>query len=214
MKNLKYPLIAFVLCILYLPDTMAQDSTANKSILVVINGVIASNEALKKIPEDEIKSMHYLSSRDARQLYGMAGAHGALLVKTEKEKRKQPVILREKNNIPVDSLEENSFTRIDVIRGRQALNLYGPAGKDGVLIMHSPDERIDALLEVVDVKGKPLSGAEIKNEAGEIIAVSNDCGMAYLEKLIPENNLSISHKKYHSKNVNIENKKVKIVLEK
>ena len=121
-------------------QTFAQDTEKEEKkecIQVLINGRQAAAEDIEKLPAQSIQQMHYLHGRDAINLLGLAGAGGVLLVKTSSQKELlQPVVLKEGARISIDSLERTSFSRIDVIRGQQALNLYGPGAAGGVLLVH------------------------------------------------------------------------------
>lgn len=193
----------------------AQDVNESKPLLVVIDGEMASQEILDTIPQEQIEHIHYLMERDARAIYGMAAPYGALLVKTKKKMK--PVIFKDGQPVPADS-NDLYFDRIDVIRGQQAINLYGPGAKDGVYLLHTEEgnkeKRLDVLLEVVNSRGKPVKGATITDESGKVLAISNNCGMAYVENLLVGNNISIFSKKYQRKDIPVGEKRVKIQLQK
>jgi hypothetical protein len=214
MKSL---ILAFtVLCILAGASFLkAQDVVENKPLLVVIDGEMSSQEVLDTIPQEQIEHIHYLMARDARAIYGMAAPYGALLVKTKKNMN--PVIFKDGQPVSADT-HELDFDRIDVIRGRQAINLYGPGARDGVLLLHTEEgnkeKRLDVLLEIVNSRGKPVKGATITDESGKVLAISNNCGMVYVENLLVGNNISIFSKKYQRKDIPVREKKVKIQLQK
>ncbi len=111
-------------------------------IHMFIDGKPTPAEELNKLSYESIKQVHYLHGRDAIHLMGPVGAEGVLLVKsTKKEKTKQPVVLAGGRRISLDSLKGLSFHRIDVVRGAQAQQLYGPGASGGVLLLHQEKEK-------------------------------------------------------------------------
>lgn len=193
----------------------AQDMQKSKALLIVIDGEISTQQALDSIPRERIQQMDYLKGQDARAIYGLAAAQGALQVKTNNGQN--PVLMKDGQPVTEDSLANLEFKRIDVIRGQQALNLYGPGAKEGVYLFHSAKEkenRMDVLLEVMNAKGKPVNGAIIKDENEKILAISNKCGMAYVENLLEGQDISIFSQEYQRKDTTILENRVKLLLEK
>lgn len=193
----------------------AQDMPKSKALLIVIDGKISTQQALDSIPQERIRQMDYLKGEDARAIYGLAAAQGALQVKTSNGQN--PVVMKDGQPVTEDSLAKLEFKRIDVIRGQQALNLYGPGAKEGVYLFHSAKEkekRMDVLLEIMNAKGKPVNGAIIKDENEKILAISNKCGMAYVENLLEGQDISIFSQGYQRKDTTILENRVKLLLEK
>ena len=204
-------LIAFPLIIW---GSVSANAQQKDSLLVVINGEISGRENLDEI-SDQIDRIHYLSAREAANLYGAAGAGGALLVKTRKQEEEEPLVLIDGQKVPVDSLQERSFRKIDVIRGQQAMNIFGPTAKDGVWLVQTLDESqlLRVQLEVKNKKGKGLKGIQIKNKEGKLLGVTNHCGIAIVENLSVGNSVVLLDKKNKSFNIEIKEHINSIVLE-
>ncbi|WP_152425225.1 hypothetical protein [Nafulsella turpanensis] len=139
-------LVIFSLLFISLPLKAQQDST----LLVVIDGELSSHKELAGLSWEEIESMDYLSGRDARSIYGLAGAGGALVVKI-KEKRPELLVVKDGKVIPADSLKDIRFEKIEVLSPRQAINLYGPVGVNGALLVQGKEQ---------EPKGETEAGVE------------------------------------------------------
>ena len=183
------------------------------AILVIINGEPATQQELEEISE-QIEEIQFLSPRDAAHIYGVAGAGGAFMVKTKKSK-KEPVILLNGTRVPEDSLQGTSFEKIDVIRGNQAINLYGPAARDGVWLVQAEEtpQKENVLLEVKDSKGRGLRGVAVKNEREQLLATTNKCGMVVLENFSFGESVTLIGKKGSTKKIKIDNPVNSIILE-
>lgn len=127
---------------LNLPEQAFAQEKEKESIRVLIDGRPAPIDEVNRLPAETIQQMHFLHGRDAINLIGPAGAGGVLLVKTKgKKEGQEPIVLKEGKRIPWTSLENGSFSRIHVIRGEQARNLYGPGAAGGVLLVQGEKEK-------------------------------------------------------------------------
>lgn len=163
-------------------------------IYIVIDGIPATDEAYEKVQNDSTVVMHFLPPAKAVPLYGPVAAKGALLITTGKaESATRPVFFREGSRIDPDSLDYSNVQRIDVIRGRQAINLYGPAGKDGVYLLHEEEKpTVDVILRLTDKKGNPVKRGKVMSENGSILAESDKCGWVILENFSLGKTVTIS----------------------
>ena len=130
-------LLIFNLLLSY--ESLQAQQTGTNSLLVVIDGRVSSQAELAELPQERIERIDYLSGRDAQNIYGMPGASGALVVKIRKEKA-DPLVVKDGQIVSVDSLKELQFRKINVLSRRQAMNLYGPAGVNGALLVEEAEQ--------------------------------------------------------------------------
>lgn len=190
----------------------AAQAQEKDSLLIVIDGVVSTQAKLEEV-SSSIERINYLSARDAAHIYGTAG--GAILVKTRENNKREPVVLMDGEPVLADSLNNISFRKIDVITGHQALSLFGPSGKEGVWLVQSADapELKNVRLEVKDKSRKPLRGIRIKDSTGELLGVTNRCGVVYLENYSSGNSVYLSGKKFAPKKIEINSSQTTIELE-
>ncbi len=192
---------------------VAQSRSGGQEVLIIINGQPATEKELQAITENEPYEIQYLSPQKAQALYGPAGAKGAmLLTTTQVSKENKPLVVLNGRPVPADSLEQLPFKKIDVLRGRQAINLYGPAGKDGVLLVEARPEKADFWLEIVNEKGKPVKGAQLLDKEGNVLATTNKCGLALLENFKRGSSVIVKSKRYQPLQLGVSDQKLKIIL--
>lgn len=212
MKN-RFKIILAGLFLLCAIAVIAQTTGAGHSALIIIDGKPATEQELEALQQKKLFEIQFLNPSKAQALYGPAGANGALLVTTlGSAASEEPLVLLNGRPIPADSLQKVQFEKIDVIRGQQALNLYGPAGKDGVYLVQAAPELTDVWLEIRNKKGKPVKGAQLTDEQGNVLAVSNSCGIITLENFSKGTNVIVKSKKYKPQTVSISSKKQNIIL--
>lgn len=187
--------------LLFTLAAIAQESDSS-SFYLVIDGERATQSEFNKMQLDSTAVIHFLKADKAMDLFGPAARNGALIISghTEIEDQKKAIYLYRNQRISADSIEFNNVSRIDVIRGRQALNLYGVAGKNGVYIIHDQKPQFtNVILRITDKNGKPVRNATIKNKNGSILAKSDKCGWVNLENFSIGNTVTIAAgKKYLS----------------
>ncbi|WP_225000277.1 hypothetical protein [Cesiribacter sp. SM1] len=194
---------------------VAQNRSAGQEVLIIINGEPATEKELQAITEREPYEIQYLSPQKAQALYGPAGAKGAMLLTTTPvRKANKPLVILNGKPVPADSLKQLPFKKIDVLRGRQAINLYGPAGKDGVLLVEAEAEKTDVWLEIVNKKGRPVKGAQLLDKDGNVLGTTNKCGLALLENFTRGNSVTVKSKRYQTLQLDISDRKQKIILSK
>ncbi|AHM61201.1 TonB-dependent receptor family protein [Flammeovirgaceae bacterium 311] len=198
-------------------DARAQSRGGGNETLIIIDGQPATEQELQALSDSSHFEIQYLSPQKAQAIYGPAGAKGALLLTKSKpsgQNKAGPLVVLNGKPVPADSLEHIPFQKIDVLRGRQAINLYGPAAKDGVFMVEAAPEKAHFWLEIVNKKGKPVKGAQLLDEEGNVLAISNKCGMALLENFPVGSNVTIKSKRYQPLQLGISDRKQKIILSK
>jgi hypothetical protein len=96
---------------------------------------------------------------------------------SSKTKRNSVVFI---NGKPVsDTLRLSGFERIDYIKGKQAIELMGPRGKDGVYLVSS-DGKIPVYGEVMTVGGSKIRNAEVISGDGNVLTKTNKCGTFFI----------------------------------
>lgn len=70
--------------------------------LIIIDGMIASQEKVEKLNKTEIESVNVLKDKQATAIYGARAANGVILITTKKAKKDS---IRIKNNIKSDTLK-------------------------------------------------------------------------------------------------------------
>lgn len=189
-------------------------NSADSSMLVIIDGKPATHQQLEKMSKSSLFTIDFLSPAKARALYGLAGAQGALLVSTTGKKQEDPLVILNGREIPADSLNNVPFEQIHVLRGQQAINLYGPAAKEGAYLVKTAPEPVNVWVEVVDVKGRPVKGVQLINEENAVLAVTNNCGIALLENFPKGNYVKVHSKRYKPQQAQLSNQKEKFILKK
>ncbi len=206
-------LIPFLLFLLILAEAGAQNPDSLKAY-IIINGIPSSQQELDKVRKDSTVVIHFIPGNKAVPLYGPQAKNGALVATISPGKTMaEPVVFLEGRRIPLDSLNFNNVERIDVIRGQQAVNLYGPAGKNDVYIVHKgPPLFIDVIMRITDKNGKPVKKAEVIGENGSILAKSDKCGWVSLENFSMGNTVTISAGKKILKNLVITDQVMNVKL--
>ncbi len=204
----------YIASILFLLASCSAFAQEDSRIYIVIDGIPATDEAYEKVQSDTTAEMHFLPASKAVPLYGPVAAKGALLITTRNARQSQnPVFLLEGRRIDQDSINYSDIRRIDVIRGQQALNLYGPAAKDGVYLLHrEKNTPVNVILRLVDERGNPVRRGKVISENGSILAESDKCGWIMLENFSLGNTVTISagKKKLTSLVINRQVMKIKI----
>ena len=172
-------ILVIAIFLLFSPWTEAQDLP---DLYVIIDGKPATAEAFQRIQSDSATVIYFLPPEKAVALYGPVAAKGALIITSRKKPVENPVFLKNGERIHPDSIDYKNVTRIDVIRGAKAVDLYGLAGKDGVYILHEEEAQpTDVILRWTNEKGNPVKRGKVISENGSILARTDKCGWAVLE---------------------------------
>ena len=192
---------------------MAQRSDSLRAY-ILINGQPSTEEQLDKVRSDSTVVIHFIPGNKAVPLYGPQAKNGALIATISQGKTlPEPVVFYEGKRIPFDSINMNTVKRIDVIRGQQAVNLYGPAGVNDVYIVHKGYPLfIDVIMRITDKNGKPVRKAEVIGDNGSILATSDKCGWVSLENFSVGNTVTISAGKKVLKNLVITDQVMNVKL--
>ena len=90
----------------------------------------------------------------------------------------KPIVMLN-GQIVKDTTTLNKFERIDYIQGRKGVELFGPKGGHGVVIIQA-DGKIPVYGEVSSKKGKKIKGAEVISKDGNVLTTTNPCGTFFL----------------------------------
>ncbi|MBK7291446.1 MAG: TonB-dependent receptor plug domain-containing protein [Chitinophagaceae bacterium] len=113
-----------------------------KTPLIVIDGEIVSEEVMAKLDQETIESIDVLKDKSATALYGDKGKDGVLIIKTKAKglKESNPLVVLDGKIVTkteMDNLSPHSIESINVLKGKNATDLYAEKGKDGVIIITS-----------------------------------------------------------------------------
>ena len=97
---------------------------------------------MAKLDQETIESIDVLKDKSATALYGDKGKDGVLIIKTKAKglKERNPLIVLDGKIVTkteMDNLSPHSIESINVLKGKNATDLYAEKGKDGVIIITS-----------------------------------------------------------------------------
>lgn len=130
----------------YNPENASRSGTITnvrgKTPLIVIDGEIVSEEVMAKLDKETIQSIDVLKDKSATTLYGDKGKDGVLIIKTKAKgtKESNPLIVLDGKIVTkteMDNLSPHSIESINVLKGKNATDLYLEKGKDGVIVITS-----------------------------------------------------------------------------
>jgi hypothetical protein len=110
-----------------------------------------------------------------------------------------------------DTLKLSDFERIDYIKGKQAIELMGPRGKDGIYLISS-DGKIPVYGVVQTNSGKKVVGAEVISEVGLVLTKTNKCGIFFLPTFRLYKKMTIRKKGFEDLLVSIDQTEVNVKL--
>jgi hypothetical protein len=110
-----------------------------------------------------------------------------------------------------DTLKLSDFERIDYIKGKQAIELMGPRGKDGIYLISS-DGKIPVYGVVQTSSGKKVTGGEVISESGAVLTKTNECGTFFLPTFRLYEKIIIRKKGFEDFLVAIDQTEVKVKL--
>jgi TonB-dependent SusC/RagA subfamily outer membrane receptor len=116
--------------------------------LVVVNGRI-SNLPLNSLNPNNIESVTVLKDQSASVAYGELGKNGIILITTKdflildspEPQKLEPLILvnGEVYMLELSTLNPKEIKTITVLKDKSATNIYGEAGKNGVILVTTSD---------------------------------------------------------------------------
>ena len=116
------------------------------------------------------------------------------------------------NGVPsYDSVKHTHFDRIDFIKGKQAIELFGARAKEGVYLLSS-DGKIPVYGFVTTKKGKVVPHAEVTNEMGVLLTKTNKCGSFFIPSHRLYEHLIVHKKGYKDSSIEVTQTETKITL--
>ncbi len=125
-------------------------NTNNQSPLIILNGKKIPNEAMNKIPSENIYSINVIKNAEAISTYGKKGENGVvnITLKTSEESPKivigKPItnfnhlIIKDGKEISQSEMEKispNTIESVTILKGEAAIEKYGDKAKDGVVLV-------------------------------------------------------------------------------
>ncbi|OUR96043.1 hypothetical protein A9Q86_16320 [Flavobacteriales bacterium 33_180_T64] len=130
--------------------------------IFVVDGKIVKKSLFEDIDSDDIKSINILKGKVALESFGDKGKNGVVIMtkkgsnsfiyKTNKDTDvnvdfefietdgKKPLMLLNGNEVSdfkLKSMDPNSIDTIEILKGENAIKIYGDHGKDGVVLINS-----------------------------------------------------------------------------
>ncbi|MCX6327352.1 MAG: TonB-dependent receptor plug domain-containing protein [Bacteroidia bacterium] len=115
------------------------DRKLDSEILVIVNGKVCST-GLNLIDPKRIESVSVLKDQAALKIYGEAGKKGVILVTLTNEKQNSEsealvIVNGEVWYTGFNSIDPKRVESLAVLKDQAAFNLYGEAGKNGVILV-------------------------------------------------------------------------------
>lgn len=154
--------------------------------LYILDGKVISSEELKNVNPLEIESMNVYKDEKAIQLCGEKGKNGVIDITTKKmkkeldEKAEKAIYIIDGVNSDkkvADNLNPENIITVDVLKGDNAVKLYGDRAKNGVVIINTKRYSADVkdspvkeeVMKYIDKqKNKKLSSAKISSEGNKV----------------------------------------------
>jgi len=141
-------LILLTLSVIFLSISLSAQIENNKP-LIVINGKVSSTE-LNLIDPNTIESITVLKDQSATAAYGKLGENGVLLIITKdyvkpdssKDQESEPLILvdGEVYTLDLNTINPDEIEAITVLKDKSATDIYGKAGKNGVMLITTTED--------------------------------------------------------------------------
>ncbi|MFM7486304.1 MAG: carboxypeptidase-like regulatory domain-containing protein [Cytophagales bacterium] len=122
----------------------------------------------------------------------------------------KPIVMLN-GQIVKDTTAFNNFDRIDYLPGKKGVELFGPKGGNGVIIIQA-DGEIPVYGEVSSTTGKKIKGAEVVSKDGNVLTVTNHCGTFFLPYLAIGETVTVRKKGYDEQRLVIQQTEFKIEL--
>ncbi len=138
--------------------------------IYIIDGKVVTKEELEDVDSDDIKSLHILKGKSAVEVYGNSAKNGAVILQ-KKDAKGWTIDHDKKSNFKVEyeffdtddddapliimddkvitkkemkTMNYNLIDKIEVIKDKRAIEIYGDKGKNGVVIIDSKAGNINA----------------------------------------------------------------------
>ncbi|WP_347839060.1 carboxypeptidase-like regulatory domain-containing protein [uncultured Draconibacterium sp.] len=136
---------------------------------------------VEEISAEELESISVLKDESATTLYGEKGKNGVIIFTTKergKNKMRNAVLIKDgkKYDGEVSDIDAESIESINILKGESAIEKYGPAAKDGAIVIKSKNAAKIEGAPLVYVDGIKYEGEmdDIKPEDIESISVLKD----------------------------------------
>jgi TonB-dependent SusC/RagA subfamily outer membrane receptor len=147
LTNMKKKILILLSATIFTLSISAQGDNTNP--LVVINGK-ASNIKPSSIEPSTVASIKVLKDEAATEAYGILGKNGVLIITTKdfekidfpKDQANGALILvnGEVYNTDMNSINPKEVKAITVLKDKSATDIYGVAGKNGVILVTTNDK--------------------------------------------------------------------------
>jgi hypothetical protein len=110
-----------------------------------------------------------------------------------------------------DTTNLNNFERIDYLSGKKSVELFGPKGGKGVIIIQA-DGKIPLYGEVISTKRKKIKYAEVISKEGKVLTTTNHCGTFFLPYIAIGETVTIQKKGFESQSLMVQQSESRIEL--
>lgn len=134
-----------------------------KTPLFVIDGEVKSENEVKSLNSNHIKSVSVIKEDTAIKTYGKEAKDGVVVITTQKDNHfvnengnnkkvktihvtsssngfKDPLIILDGKKVSFDSINTNNIKSLNVLKGVAATEAYGSKGENGVVVIKSKDK--------------------------------------------------------------------------
>jgi hypothetical protein len=122
----------------------------------------------------------------------------------------KPIVMLN-GQIVKDTANLNNFERIDYLSGKKGVELFGPKGGKGVIIIQA-DGKIPLYGEVISMKGKKIKHAEVISKEGKVLTTTNRCGTFFLPYIAIGETLTVRKKGYEIHQLMVQQSESRIEL--
>ena len=113
--------------------------------LYILEGKEVSSEIIEAINPDQMHAINVLKGSNATEKYGSKGKNGVVEITLKSSTKHIPknvlYIVDGKETNTMEDLDRNTIKDISVLKGKNATDLYGKKGKDGVVIITTKKEK-------------------------------------------------------------------------
>jgi hypothetical protein len=167
-------------------------------------------EDMKKIMANFVNSKN-MNHKICFLISFMIGVTSQSFAQAKKDSTKTKPVVFINGKPASDTLTLSDFERIDYIKGKQAIELMGPRGKDGIYLISS-DGKIPVYGAVQTSSGKKVTGAEVISEVGAVLTKTNKCGTFFLPTFRLYEKVTIRKKGFEDYSIAIDKTELKVKL--
>jgi len=122
----------------------------------------------------------------------------------------KPIVMLN-GQIVKDTTNLNNFERIDYLSGKKGVELFGPKGGKGVIIIQAAG-KIPLYGEVISTKGKKIKYAEVISKEGKVLTTTNHCGTFFLPYIAIGETVTVQKKGFESQSLTVQQSESRIEL--